>query len=73
MKATMNLPMITPNAHERSEWMRMADALDAVDNYTDAAKFRVAASNDGCLSSMTVTRFDALQSQYRAWLVFGTL
>jgi hypothetical protein len=66
-------PMMRPNTHERAEWLRFADALNAADKHQDAAEFRVAASGSGFLSIITLKQFDALQAKYRAWLVYGTL
>jgi len=61
--------IMSPNAHERAEWTRYADALKAADKPEQAARFYFAAKT----YSLPIAQFDALQSLYRAWLVFGTL
>ncbi len=59
--------VMTPNAHERIEWQRMA---------ADAAKcgreaFAKAYSKAALMESMPVSDFDTLQILYRAWLLDG--
>jgi len=63
---------ITPTAHEKKEWARLA-----------AAAFHVHANSIGMLFSdvakspanaaIDIRRFDDLQTIYRHWLVFGEL
>jgi len=61
---------MTPTAHEKAEWSRMATAAYNSGRNAIGHRFSVAASlpRDG---SMTLNHFDALQSEYRAWLVGG--
>lgn len=60
------------NQHERSEWARMARALRAHGADAQAARFEAAADRHHN-NPMPSREFDALQDDYRAWLVFGTV
>ena len=61
---------ITPTAHEKAEWSRMAAAAYKARRNAIGHRFSVAASlpRDGALPLAT---FDSLQADYRAWLVDG--
>ena len=61
---------ITPTAHEKAEWSRMATAAYKARRNPIGHRFSVAASlpRDG---AMDLSRFDALQAEYRAWLIDG--
>jgi len=61
-----SLPM-TIIEHNRAEWSRMADAAASIGRSDVAARFRDAATRQ----QMTVREYDALQNDYRAWLVFN--
>lgn len=63
---------VTPTEHEKREWSRMAQAAYAADRndighrFSGAAALRVG-------EAMLVAAFDALQTEYRAWLTFGEM
>ena len=61
---------ITPTAHDKTEWSRLAQAAYREGRNSIGHRFSAAASlpHD---APMTVAQFDALQGQYRHWLVFG--
>lgn len=61
---------MTPNQHEKDEWSRMAQAAYRAGHNTAGHRFSVAASLSRDMA-MPLSRFDDLQRQYRAWLVFG--
>jgi hypothetical protein len=52
---------------DRSEWARMAQAAYNVYRSDIGHRFSVAASR----SSMDLATYDRLQTDYRAWLMFG--
>lgn len=61
---------VTPTEHEKREWSRMARAAYAEDRNEIGHQFSAYAAilrNE----PIPTARFDALQSQYRQWLVFG--
>lgn len=63
------VPSMTPNAHERNEWRRLASNA-ACRGFNDRAiQFSEAARK----TDLPLTEFDALQAVYRQWLVYGTL
>lgn len=60
---------INPTQHERSEWARMAQSAYNAGRTDVGHKFSVAAAVfDVC----DVQTFDALQAEYREWLIRGT-
>lgn len=59
---------ITPNAHEKSEWSRMAQAAYLGRRNDIGHRFSVAASLPS-YGQVTVAYFDRLQTEYRAWLI----
>lgn len=64
--------MLTPTAHEKTEWSRFAQAAYAASMNSLGHMASAAASlpRDG---RMSAAHFDALMDRYRAWLVFGEL
>lgn len=66
----MGLGMITPTAHEKSEWARMADCCAKAGKATHACLYKAAAVLEGPMKPWT---YDALQKNYRHWLLGGTL
>jgi hypothetical protein len=62
--------LMRPNQSEKNEWARMAQAAYRVGRNSIGHTYSVAASlpHDGVLKT---EYFDALQSGYRNWLVFG--
>lgn len=62
--------MITPTHHEKMEWSRFATASYAINRNDLGHEYSVAAAlRNG--EAITITRYDELQSRYRAWLVFN--
>lgn len=63
---------ITVTAHCASEWSRMARAAYAADRNDVGHRYSMASA---CLqgSVLPARVYDALQSPYRAWLVFNEL
>lgn len=61
---------ITPTAHEKAEWARLAQAAYAADLNTVGHRFSGAASLRNEHKMMLAT-FDSLQNDYRTWLVDG--
>lgn len=61
---------ITPTVAEKAEWSRMATAAYKARRNAIGHRFSVAASlpRDG---AMDLSRFDALMSEYRSWLIDG--
>jgi len=60
--------MITPSQYEKNEWSRMAQDCYAKDDNERGHKFSMAATlKHG--ESVSVAWFDALQTEYRVWLV----
>lgn len=62
--------IMTPTAHEKSEWQRMARAAYSIGKNAVGHQFSTAASladNE----ALPLNRFDDLQDKYRAWLCFG--
>ena len=52
---------------ERKEWIRFADAAHAAGKHDLCSRLHANATNITC----DIKTFDALQSQYRAWLIGG--
>lgn len=61
--------MIEINAHEKSEWARLAEWADIHDMPLLATKFKQASSIPD--TRVTPHWFDEHQEIYRMWLVFG--
>lgn len=59
--------MMTVTAHDRAEWLRMADAVEKGGAASLAAGLRRVADE----TEMELRAFDAWKETYRAWLVFG--
>lgn len=59
--------MLTPTAHEKAEWSRMARAAYAADRNDIGRRYSVAGSLP-MSGQMTVGYFDRLQRGYRGWL-----
>lgn len=68
---TLYSPTMTPNAHERAEWQRLALAAYDCDRTKVGARFNVAASDSSLLHTMPIHDFDEMQAIYRQWLVYG--
>jgi len=68
--AIVGIPGISPSEHEKSEWSRMAQDAYARDFNDTGHKFSVAASL-GRGAAMPLAQFDALQTEYRQWLIRG--
>ncbi len=60
---------MTPNAHERAEWLRLSQDAFMRCHYEIAQRFAFA----GYSESMPLAEFDSLQADYRAWLLNGAL
>lgn len=61
---------ITPSQYEKNEWSRMAQDAYAKDLNDIGHKFSMAATlNKG--EDCSLAWFDALQTEYRAWLTGG--
>lgn len=61
---------ITPNAHEKAEWARMAqDAYNTNRNFYGHRYSSYASMKNG--AELPINVFDILQATYRTWLVFG--
>jgi hypothetical protein len=61
---------ITPTHAEKMEWARMAQAAYAIGRNDIGHRYSAAASlRNG--DWIPVRMFDGLQTDYRAWLVFG--
>jgi hypothetical protein len=61
---------ITPSQYEKNEWSRMAQDAYAHDLNDVGHRFSMAATvNKG--ESVPLAWFDALQTEYRAWLIGG--
>jgi len=58
-----------PTQHEKDEWSRMAQTAYAARRNDAGHKFSVAASTPNG-TAVSLQYFDALQSEYRAWLCF---
>lgn len=70
MKTETKPGRITPTEHEKSEWSRMAQDAYARDLNDTGHKFSMAATlakGEDCATAW----FDALQTEYRAWLLDG--
>jgi hypothetical protein len=61
---------ITPSAHEKAEWSRMAQAAYLAGHNATGHRYSVAASIP-INAPVPVTTFDSLQTDYRAWLIEG--
>lgn len=65
--------MITPTEHEKREWSRLAHWA-YTNGYNDIGhRYSMAASLGNGQPAPSLAWFDRLQSNYRAWLVFGTV
>ena len=63
--------LMTPTGHDKAEWARMAQSAYAAGRSDVGHRFSArAAMAEG--DQLYVGEFDAYQSEYRAWLVFGT-
>ena len=60
---------VTPTDHERAEWKRMAEVCEEAGKAGHACLYRAASVLTGPMAPWT---YDALQKNYRRWLVFGT-
>jgi hypothetical protein len=60
---------MTPNAHEKAEWARLAQAAYSRDRNDIGHRFSGAASLRNA-EAITLSLFDELQGIYRDWLVF---
>ena len=60
---------VTPTEHERREWQRMAEACQQAGKAVHACLYRAASLLTIPMAPWT---YDALQQNYRRWLVFGT-
>lgn len=60
---------MTPTVHEKREWYRFAQSLNASVTRHDLYLF--SGLPDG--AQMNLRGFDRLQSAYRSWLVFGVI
>jgi hypothetical protein len=61
---------MTPTEHEKAEWSRLAQAAYAAGYNSIGHRYSAAASLcRGC--DMPIKTFDALQTGYRQWLLFG--
>ena len=60
---------ITPTDNERQEWARMGDACEQAGKAGHAGLYKAASRLDLPMPPWT---YDALQKNYRRWLVFGT-
>lgn len=58
----------TPTQHDRSEWARLARDAYRIGLTNTGHRFSVAAAH---LGDMDPFRFDALQDEYRQWLIAG--
>ena len=61
---------MSPTQHERSEWIRYAEALEQRGRIEFAALYRQAAARPSCYD-FGVMEYDALMDSYRTWLCFG--
>lgn len=61
---------MVPSQHEKNEWSRFATAAYANDRNDIGHRYSAAASLRNS-EAMPTERFDALQADYRAWLVFN--
>lgn len=61
---------ITPTEREKAEWARFAKAAFENGHPATGRRFKIAASTPEGMR-MRLERFDELQSDYRAWLVFN--
>lgn len=69
-KPGSDAPVMEPSEHEKSEWSRFARAAYAAGRNGIGHRFSMAATlRRG--EAMALWRFDHLQAEYRAWLVFG--
>jgi len=68
---TQSSQSITPNAHERNEWLRMAKDAEKHGMQAIADKFAAAAMRLSSAAEIPLHEFDALQAEYRSWLVDG--
>lgn len=62
--------MITVLQHDKDEWARLAQAAYAAGFNRIGHRYSAAASMPAGMK-MQAWQFDDLQSDYRAWLVFG--
>jgi len=64
--------MITPSQYEKNEWSRMAQDCYSKGKNDAGHKFSMAATlKHG--QAVSLTLFDALQSEYREWLIDGKI
>ena len=66
---TVTHPLVTPTSHDRQEWSRMSEACEQAGKAIHARVYKAASSLNGPMATWT---YDALQKNYRRWLVFGT-
>ena len=65
----MIVQQINPTEHDRSEWARMAEVCEKAGKAGHAGLYAAASRLTGPMQPWT---YDALQKNYRRWLVFGT-
>lgn len=68
--ATRYIATVTPSAHEKAEWTRLAQAAYKAGRNAIGHRFSVAASLPST-GSMALATFDSLQADYRSWLIDG--
>jgi len=62
---------IIPTEHEKREWSRMAQAAYSAGHNAIGTRYSMASALCIIGAAMDLTRFDSLQSGYRAWLCFN--
>jgi len=61
---------IAPTEHDKNEWVRFAQAAYSIGRNDIGTRYSVAASLPRN-ATIETARFDSLQENYRAWLVFN--
>jgi hypothetical protein len=63
--------VITPTEHDKAEWSRLAQQAYTRNANAIGHRYSVASACCGVGQEMPLAKFDSLQRDYRAWLVFG--